>query len=62
MNSLQSNRMEVVMQGWAVPLPRCGPGAAVPRGVWAAGVRPSKDPGVRLCGLVGSHTLLSSST
>lgn len=31
MNSLQGNRMEVVMQGWAVPLPRCGAGAAVPR-------------------------------
>lgn len=38
MDSLQCNTVEVVMQGWAVPLPRCGAGAAVP---WGAGRRES---------------------
>lgn len=55
MDSLQCNTVEVVMQGWAVPLPRCALGG------WAAGVGvvQSEDPGARRCGLVGNHTLVA---
>lgn len=62
MQSLQCNTLEAV-----TPRPRpqwVGPGQQC-QGGWAAGVRQGagkrKGPGVRLCGLVRNHELLSSS-